>query len=104
MGTVRKLPGLNAVNLSTKASRAKRSVHQQVLAREAELSAFIDGALAANRRKIPHILRDHPELMRAFRRGQLLQRNIYGRVIHGEWVWHDTPMEGSSHNHNVEGY
>lgn len=55
---------------------------------EAELLAFIDGALSPAGSPVPETLVDEYYLAQAFLNGQEKRRNKYGFALDGRWVYH----------------
>ena len=85
---INRIPGLTAGTLYQKATTAQSQVDKLLLTGEAILCAFIEGALNPMRPTVPHLLAEVPELATAFRNGQREQKNEYGFIYLGRWVWH----------------
>lgn len=85
---INRIPGLTAGTLYQKATTAPSQVDKLLLTGEAILCAFIEGALNPMRPTVPQLLAEVPELATAFLNGQREQKNEYGFVYLGRWIWH----------------
>lgn len=85
---IHRIPGLSAGTIYHKAKQTTSEIEKRLLANEAILCAFIEGALTPMRQTVPQLLADVPELAAAFQNGQREQKNEYGFVYLGRWVWH----------------
>jgi len=85
---INRIPGLSAGTIHLKAQQATSEVDKLLLNSEAALCAFIEGALNPMRPTVPQLLAEVPDLAAAFLNGQREQKNEYGFVYLGRWVWH----------------
>lgn len=85
---INRIPGLSAITMYRQAQEATSDVEKLMMNSEAALCAFIEGALNPMRPSVPQLLAEVPELSAAFLNGQREQKNEYGFVYLGRWVWH----------------
>ena len=85
---INRIPGLTAGTIYQKAIAAGDKIDKLLLTGEAILCAFIEGALNPMRPTVPQLLAEVPELAAAFQNGQREQKNEYGFVYLGRWIWH----------------
>lgn len=81
-------PGLTADTTYQKATTAANDIDKLLLTSEANRYAVIEGALNPMRPTVPQMLAEVPELTTAFQNGQREQKNEYGFVHLGRWIWH----------------
>lgn len=93
----RRLPGVEAATLYYQAQREADRIKRLTLHSEAELSAFIAGALDPQRPLVPAVIANLPELAQAYVRGQRERKNEYGFIYLGRWIWH-LRDEDAQHN------